>query len=245
MRDWEKDEAYEKKAKELADKYKLKHFDYWSLKYAMEKVDEWNEKVEKKEIDGPKKTFSMEKYVQAEKWIDERDERAAKFFEELKKPENLEPMFDYIRKLVGIPDLTFTVNVTKSWRNEEYIEFESNDLSDNFIIRNAWQSFKIGNFNSNLSKESYEDGLDRYDRKKETDLSKPAEIHYWWSIHYNYAHLDGGTNGADIADAWVDDKFNWTFRSERERYEQRKAEREEMERRWSEIKEIRSKTESA
>lgn len=235
MYDFEKDKEREKKAKELAAKYKLKHFDYFSLKCAMEKVDEWNEKVEKKEVDGPKKTFSIKKYVQAEKWIKERDERAEKFFEALKDPKNLEPMFAYIRKLVGIPNLQFTTKVTKNYRGKDYIEFESEDLHENFLIKNAWKEFRVDNFNSNLYTESYEDGLDRYDRKEETDLSVPAEVSYWWSIHFSYQHWTGGTNGAEIGDAWVDDKMNWTFRSTRAQAEIRDAERAEQERKWKEI----------
>jgi hypothetical protein len=231
MTDWIKREENEEKANELVEKLGLKNFDKRSISFLMERIDEWNEKVEKGEIKSQKKTFSEEKLVQADKWITERNERAAKFFEELGNPKRLEPMFDYIRKIVGISDLTFTINVGK-----KYIGFTSNDISDNFIIRNAWADFRIGNFNSGLSKEKYEDGVDKYDiKKEETDLSKPAKINYWWSIHYNYEHLDGGTNGARIADAWVDDKFNWTFRSEKELYEQRKAEREEMEQRWKEL----------
>lgn len=230
MIDWKKREENEKKATELVERLGLKNFEKNSVSFLMERIDYWNERVEKGELDEQKKTFSEERLVQADKWITERDERAAKFFEELGNPKRLEPMFDYIRKLVGTSDLTFTIDAGK-----KYIGFTSNDISDNFIIRNAWAEFRIGSFNSGLSKEKYEDGVDKYDIKKETDLSKPAKIEYWWSIHYNYEHLDGGTNGARIADAWVDDKFNWAFRSEKDRYEQRKSEREEMDQRWKKL----------
>ena len=138
-------------------------------------------------------------------------------------------MFDYIRKLIGMPDLKFTVEVN-TYHNQDYIEFKSEDIHDNFLIRNAWEEFKVSNFNSNLYKQKYEDGLDRYD-SKETDLSKPAKVQYWWSIHFSYRHWGGGTNGAEIASAWVDDKFNWTFKSEKERHEELEANREEQLRR--------------
>ena len=156
MINWKKREENEKKATELVERLGLKNFEKRSVSFLMERIDEWNEKVEKGEIKAQKKTFSEEKLVQADKWITERDERAAKFFEELGNPERLEPMFDYIRKLVGIPDLTFTIKT-----RENYIEFTSNDISDNFIIRNAWAEFRIGDFNSGLSKEKYEDGVDK------------------------------------------------------------------------------------
>lgn len=229
MFDWKKRELLEEKAKELVKKLGLKNFDYWSVAYQMEKIDEWNEKLAKGEVEGQKKVFSEKKLVQADKWITEREERAAKFFEKLKDPKSLEPLFDYIRKLIGMPDLKFTVEVNK-YQNKNYIEFKSEDIHDNFLIRNAWEEFKVSNFNSGLSTQKYEDGLDKYG-PKETDLTKPAEVHYWWSIHFSYRHWGGGTNGAEIADAWVDDKFKWTFKSEKERHEQLEADRAEQLRR--------------
>lgn len=229
MINWEKRKQFEEKAKKLVEKLGLKNFDDYSVSYQMEKIDEWNEKLAKGEVKGQKKTFSEKKLIQADEWITERDERAAKFFEELKDPKKLEPMFDYIRKLIGMPDLKFTVEVN-TYHNQDYIEFKSEDIHDNFLIRNAWEEFKVSNFNSNLFKQKYEDGFDRYD-SKETDLSKPAKVQYWWSIHFSYRHWGGGTNGAEIASAWVDDKFNWTFKSEKERHEELEANREEQLRR--------------
>lgn len=243
MFDWEKREKLEEEAKKLVKKLGLKNFDYWSVAYQMEKIDEWNEKLAKGEVEGQKKVFSEKKLIQADEWITERDERAAKFFEELKKPENLEPLFDYIRNLIGMPDLKFTVEVN-NYQNKDYIEFASEDIHDNFLIRNAWEEFKVSNFNSGLYTQKYDDGLDRYG-SKETDITKLAEVHYWWSIHFSYRHWGGGTNGAEIADAWVDDKFNWTFKSKKERHEQLEAERKEMERRWEEAAKAKEAAESA
>lgn len=231
MYDRKKDEERKEKAKALIKKYDLKNFDDWHLAYMMEKIDEWNEKVEKKEVEGQKKTFSEEKIVKADKWITERDERAEKFFEVLKDPKKLEPMFDYIRNLVGLSSLNFTVTVEEH-RGEKYIEFESADIHDNFLIRNAWKKFCIANFGGKLSYQKYEDGLDRYE-PKETDLSVPARVGYWWNINFSYEHWGSGTNGAEIATVWVDDKFNWTFRSKREEAEKLDAERAEMEARFA------------
>lgn len=229
MIDWKRREQLEEEAKKLVKKLGLKNFDDWQVAYQMEKIEEWNAKLEKGEEEGQKKTFSEKKLVEADEWITERDERAAKFFEKLKDPKNLEPLFDYIRNLIGMPDLEFTVEVN-NYNNKDYIEFKSEDIHDHFLIRNAWAKFRVSNFNSGLYKQKYEDGLDRYN-SKETDLTKLAEINHWWSIHFSYQHWGGGTNGAEIADAWVDDKFNWTFKSEKERHEQLEAERAEQIRR--------------
>lgn len=244
MYDWEKREKLEEKAKKLVKKLGLKNFDYWSVAYQMEKIDEWNEKLAKGEVEGQKKTFSEKKLIQADEWITERDERAAKFFEELKKPENLEPLFDYIRNLIGMPDLKFTVEVN-NYQNKDYIEFESDDIHDNFLIRNAWEEFKVSNFNSGLYTQKYEDGLGGYHPPKETDVTKLAEVHYWWSIHFSYRHWGGGTNGAEIADAWVDDKFNWTFKSKKERHEENEAAQAEMLRRLEAAEKARREAEKS
>lgn len=233
MYDREKDEERKRKAQALIKKYDLKNFDDWHIAYVMEKTDEWNEKVEKGEVEGQKKTFSEKKLKAADEWITERDERAAKFFEELKNPEKLEPMFDYIRNLIGLPGLNFTVTVEEH-QGKKYIEFESADIHDNFLIRNAWSEFRVSNFGGSLSTEKYDDGLDRYN-PRETDLSVPARVDYWWNIDFSYEHWGSGTNGAEIATAWVDDKFNWTFRSKREEAEKHEAERKEMEARWKAI----------
>lgn len=246
MIDWEKREQREKKAKEIKARLGLKHFDDWHIAYIMEKTEEWNKRLEKGEVEGQKKVFSEEKLVQADNWITERDERAAKFFEKLKDPKNLEPMFEYIRNLIGMPGLNFTVKVEKNYQDREFIEFSSDDIHDNFLIRNAWEKFCVANFNTSLYTQKYEDGLDRYG-SKETDLSKPAEVHYWWNIQFSYRHWDGGTNGAEIADAWVDDKFNWTFKSKKERHEENEAAQAEMLRRLrlEETEEAKKTAESA
>ena len=244
MYDWEKREKLEEKAKKLVKKLGLKNFDYWSVAYQMEKIDEWNEKLAKGEVEGQKKTFSEKKLIQADEWITERDERAAKFFEEIKKPENLEPLFNYIRNLIGMPDLKFTVEVN-NYQNKNYIEFESDDIHDNFLIRNAWEEFKVSNFNSGLYTQKYEDGLGGYHPPKETDVTKLAEVHYWWSIHFSYRHWGGGTNGAEIADAWVDDKFNWTFKSKKERHEENEAAQAEMLRRLEAAEKARREAEKS
>lgn len=243
MYDWEKREQREKKAKEIKERLGIKNFDDWHIAYIMEKTEEWNERLAKGEVEGQKKVFSEEKLVQADKWVTERDERAAKFFEKLKDPKNLEPLFDYIRNLIGMPDLKFTVEVN-TYQNKNYVEFASDDIHDNFLIRNAWEEFKVSNFNSGLYTQKYDDGLDRYG-SKETDLSKPAEVHYWWSIHFSYRHWGGGTNGAEIADAWVDDKFKWTFKSKKERHEENEAAQAEMLRRLEEAEKARKAAQSA
>ena len=243
MYDWEKREQREKEAKEIKERLGIKNFDDWHIAYIMEKTEEWNERLAKGEVEGQKKVFSEEKLVQADKWVTERDERAAKFFEKLKDPKNLEPLFDYIRNLIGMPDLKFTVEVN-TYQNKNYVEFASDDIHDNFLIRNAWEEFKVSNFNSGLYTQKYDDGLDRYG-SKETDLSKPAEVHYWWNIHFSYRHWGGGTNGAEIADAWVDDKFKWTFKSKKERHEENEAAQAEMLRRLEEAEKARKAAQSA
>ena len=68
MVDWKKREEFEEKAKELVKKLGLKNFDDWSVSYQMEKIDEWNEKLAKGEVEGQKKTFSEKKLIQADEW---------------------------------------------------------------------------------------------------------------------------------------------------------------------------------
>ena len=38
------------------------------------------------------------------------------------------------------------------------------------------------------------------------------------SIHYEYSHIDGGTNGASIATVFFSEEGKWSLETDKERY---------------------------
>ena len=151
--------------------------------------------------------YGVEAWNQRCDYEDDKEERKEKLFAEATKPEKMQELFALINGLVG-EDMKFTYKVNK---DKQKIEIESGvDLSDRPFIRLAWKEFRITNFGGGLGTNEHHYG---------EDYSKPVEkVFYWMSIHYEYSHIDGGSNGASIATAWFSEDGKWTFESDEERY---------------------------
>ncbi len=113
----------------------------------------------------------------------------------------VEELFGLIRDFVKMPDLQFKANLREYRDGDKRIEFDSDDIAKkDYLISLAWKEFKISNFNSNAT----------VDRQSE-------EPYYWITVHYDYKHIDGGSNGAEIGFAEFRNG-NWKFYSDIERY---------------------------
>lgn len=154
-------------------------------------------------------TYGAEKWIQQCDYEDDKERRKERVFAEATKSENMNELFALINSLLG-EDMKFTYKVDTEKRK---IDIKSEvDLADKPFICLAWKEFRVTNFGGGLGCEEPYYSTDR-------DYSKPVKkVYYWMSIHYEYSHIDGGTNGASIATAWFLENGKWTLESDRERY---------------------------
>lgn len=111
----------------------------------------------------------------------------------------IDGLYDLIRSAVKMPSLRFEGKIVEGRYGNKRIEFESEDLSQgDFLISLAWKEFKIKDFNSQAGED------------KET--GKPF---YWIFVNYNYQHIDGGSNGATIGNAYFLDN-KWIFQLDKD-----------------------------
>ena len=153
--------------------------------------------------------YGKEAWEQRCDYEDDRESRKERLFAEVSKPERMMELFGLINKLFG-EDLKFAYTVNS---DKKRIDIKSGvDLSDRPLICLAWKEFRVENFGGGIgTSEPY------YDK----DYSKPVDkVFYWMSIHYEYSHIDGGSNGASIATAWFSEDGKWTLESDKERYKE-------------------------
>lgn len=152
--------------------------------------------------------YGADGWAQRCDYEDDKACRKERLFAEAVKPENMNALFALINGLVG-EDMEFTYTVNE---RKQRIDIQSGvDLSDRPFISLAWKEFRIENFGGGLGCEEAYDDIDR-------DYSKPVKsVYYWMSIHYAYEHIDGGSNGAEIATAWFGEDGKWKLRTEKER----------------------------
>lgn len=134
------------------------------------------------------------------------DKRIEQFIENIPFNE----LYDYIRKIIDVPDLKFNMTI-KEGRNGLYPMIESEDITEYIgVMKFAFSEMTIGTFNSSVSVNTPKDYNDM-------DYTQDYPLDYWCTIHFSYRHYGGGTNGADFLTAWYDDKSGWTFRLEKDR----------------------------
>lgn len=122
--------------------------------------------------------------------------------------ENMDNLFDQIKKETGI-DVNFEYKVVQRQRKKgDFIEIESEDFASQFkVIKNAWRKMNIEGYGSYW----FENNKSSYYGYEE-DFSKPCpEIGYTMTISYRYQHHDGGTNGATIGKAYASEKTGWKW----------------------------------
>lgn len=148
------------------------------------------------------------KHLQMEIYNQDKKERKEAVLAKVSTKENMEKLFDYIRELTGMPYLKFDYEVVERKYDEgKYISFDS-ELINNPLMDLAFKEVRISNFNSGFSvKEDY---------WGERDYSKMAEsVGYFVSIQFSYKHWDGGTNGANIAEAYLAKTVNGNSEQQR------------------------------
>lgn len=150
--------------------------------------------------------YGKEKWIQRCDYEDDKAIRKERLFAEVVKPEKMAELFALVNNLFG-EDLKFSYTLDA---DKQRVDIKSGvDLADRPLINLAWKEFRVANFGGGLgASEPY------YDK----DYSKPVErVFYWMSIHYEYSHIDGGSNGASIATAWFYEDGKWTLKTDKER----------------------------
>ena len=155
------------------------------------------------------KKYGVEEWNKRCDYEDDRESRKERLFAEVTKQENMSGLFALINGMFG-EDLQFTYKVNAE---KQHIDIESGvNLADRPLICLAWTEFRVTNFGGGL-------GASEPYYSSERDYSKPVKsVFYWMEIHYEYRHIDGGTNGATIATALFSEDGKWTLKSEKERY---------------------------
>ena len=142
----------------------------------------------------------MEKCKQIDAFYEDVERRKSALIEKafMQKDE----LFESINKKTGL-NLNFIMEKRTTRNGDIVFNLESNEIR-NPIIALAWKSFRVENFGGNCC----------YEGEGEEDYSKPAsKVYYWMSIHYGYEHVDGGTNGAKIGNAYFfESTGHWQFK---------------------------------
>ncbi|WP_299994548.1 hypothetical protein [uncultured Clostridium sp.] len=144
------------------------------------------------------------------------EELKEKFYErenkrklELLRTLDLEPLFNWLRAVTGIVELEFEVE--KDEKDFE-IEFKSQNIVEySGIMQLNFTGLYIEDFGSGINSTK-----PRYYDNEEIDYTKDYDIYYWASIHFNYEHIDGGTNGAKLGSA-IYKNGKWEFSLEKDR----------------------------
>ena len=130
-------------------------------------------------------------------------------------------LFDLINKKCGL-NLHYTFKVSKNYRGEQYVEYESvENLAENDpLIALAWKSMKVTNFNGGRAWMQESILPDRkpeyhYVEPEDIDYSVPIKVGFNIDIEYHYESIEGGSNGNRIGRAWYDGE-NWEVRLEKE-----------------------------
>lgn len=119
-----------------------------------------------------------------------REEKMMEFAESVPMDE----LFEYLRKITGLPDLKFTYKVEENRMGEPIIRFSSQDLVDKVgFLKLMFSEIHIGEFNSQIA----------YDKDNE-------QYYYWGTADFSYNHPSGGSNGCRFCSFWYKNG-SWTF----------------------------------
>lgn len=105
----------------------------------------------------------------------------------------MEELFDHIKELTGLHDLSFGVSREPDRRGRPRIQFDSQDLSDRVgFLKLLFKHLSIGSFGGEIR-------------------TRSGIPYYWVSVAFSYTHPSGGMNGYNFCDALYEDG-QWTFR---------------------------------
>lgn len=114
-------------------------------------------------------------------------------------------LFDYIKDLTGINDLSFDIEFKKDRWGTIYPMFHSQNLADRVGFLNLiFKTIEISSFNSEVSAD--EPGWSN------RDYSQDYQLSYWCTVSFRYTHPSGGSNGVTFMTAWYDEQNGWQFR---------------------------------
>lgn len=149
---------------------------------------------------------------------EERDayyERTKKRVQEYADNLDLTPLFNWLKEITGINDLTFEVKKDTD-AGKPRLNWESNNIVDKIgVMKFAFKDVRLESFGNGVTTTA----PDYYDSEV-IDFNKDYDVYYWCSVHFGYEHIDGGTNGASIGKA-VCKEGKWSFSLDTERYKNR------------------------
>lgn len=113
----------------------------------------------------------------------------------------MDELYDVIRRITNLPDLTFTEQIKIDKWDQPQISFESQDIADKVgFLRLMFKEIQIANFNSSVK---YVDNED--------DPTQPGYFYYWGTACFRYTHPNGGSNGCDFLSFKYIQNQGWKF----------------------------------
>lgn len=107
----------------------------------------------------------------------------------------MDPLFDKLREVTGLPNLEFTYEVVK-YSNGVGVTYESQDIAEYAgFLQLMFKTLKIESFNSSIF----------YDEEENRGLC------LWTTVSFRYKHQDGGSNGDNFMTAWYSETYGWDF----------------------------------
>ena len=144
----------------------------------------------------------MEENILREEYTKRTNKRIEQYAEEIPFNE----LFDYIKKLTGIDDLTFEIKFTEDRFGKIRPTFKSQDLVDKVgFLKLIFSEIEISSFNSEIVVDTPKDYHDM-------DYTMDYPLRYWCTVDFSYNHPGGGSNGKTFLTAWYQN--NWEYRLE-------------------------------
>lgn len=114
----------------------------------------------------------------------------------------IEDLYAIINRKLGL-NLTWSQEIKDS-RGRKYIDCESSPipLESIGVCKYLFRELRLGTFNSDAyipkirNKETYYD---------EYEMEKEPVAKYWMTIHFDYEHTGGGSNGHELCTCWFED----------------------------------------
>lgn len=152
-----------------------------------------------------------------------REEREQHFqklnerIEQLYYDVNFQEVTNFLRNLLGIPELkiTYQLRFPKSYGSypHPHVEVESENLIEHStLMKFMCSELYVDNFGGGIT-EDIPRSLIREDAEEYYSKQHPLRI--WIPLHFSYRHHGGGTNGCEIAFAEYSERTgDWKFESE-------------------------------
>ena len=105
-------------------------------------------------------------------------------------------LFDYLKAHTKVT-CTFEQPEITTRHGEVYIRFTSDNIAS-----------QTGAFAAILEKCFLHSFSNKVFRDKDT-----GELAYWVTVHFDYTHKGGGSNGMEVTTAWYSESKGWVFRN--------------------------------